>query len=137
MTTSTARQTFRETVALVATAAKAKLPQAVNGRVEAAVALVLAGDVFFQDDGTVQVGSARDPQMMHTVHGTSCSCADNHFKAPAGWCKHRIAVAIATRVGERMAAQAAPAPPVEIPEKMDMYPDNDAEDFPEAPEPLP
>ena len=49
---------------------------------------VLAGDVFFQDDGTVQVASASDPQMMHTVHGASCSCADNHYKAPDGWCKH-------------------------------------------------
>ena len=40
--TLTPRPTFRETVVLVAAKAKATLPQAVNGRVEAAVKLVLA-----------------------------------------------------------------------------------------------
>ena len=37
----TERQTYRETVALMATAAKAKLPLAVNGRIESAARLVL------------------------------------------------------------------------------------------------
>ena len=45
MTTPPARQTFRETVAQVAEKARARLPQAVNGRIESAVQLVLLQDV--------------------------------------------------------------------------------------------
>ena len=37
----TARQTFRDVVAQVAAKARAKLPEAVNGRIESAVKLVL------------------------------------------------------------------------------------------------
>jgi hypothetical protein len=53
---------------------KATLP-ACNGRVDAAVKMVLAGDVV--------------------CNGT-CACKD-YPKAPSGWCKHRIAVGIQKR----------------------------------------
>ena len=41
MAPPTARQTFRDVVAQVAAKARAKLPEAVNGRIESAVKLVL------------------------------------------------------------------------------------------------
>jgi hypothetical protein len=85
----THRQTFRATVAQVAAAAKTKLPTAVNGRLESAVALVLQGDVEPQADGTVQVSSATDATRRYVLQGVSCTCADfEHGKAPDGWCQH-------------------------------------------------
>ena len=68
--------TFRETVALVAARAKEKLPVQVNGRIESAVKLVLAHDVLFLDNGTVEVGSASDPLKVHVLSGSTCDCAD-------------------------------------------------------------
>ena len=61
MSPSTDRQTFRETVALVAEKARAKLPASVNGRIESAVKLVLLHDVMPQADGSILVGSSSDP----------------------------------------------------------------------------
>ena len=56
MSTSTHPSTFRQTVAEVAARAKERLPEAVNGRIESAVKLVLAHDVTPQEDGVpVQV----------------------------------------------------------------------------------
>jgi hypothetical protein len=100
MSPSTARQTFREIVAEVAAMAKAKLPTAVNGRIEAAVKLVLAGDVAPQEDGTITVGSS-DPTRYYRLTGQACTCTDfSQGKAPEGWCKHRIAAGIQKRVRE-------------------------------------
>ena len=97
------RETFRETVALVAAQARAKLPTQVNGRIESAVKLVLAHDVVFHDDGTVEVGSASDPMKTYTLAGSACDCQDFAYgKAPEGWCQHRIAAGIAKRVGEML-----------------------------------
>ena len=95
------RETFRQAVADVAAKAKAILPQAVNGRVESAVKLVLAGDVFFCADGTVKVGSASDPAKTYTLAGHACDCQDFAYgQAPEGWCQHRIAAGIQKRVQE-------------------------------------
>jgi hypothetical protein len=115
MTSSTERQTFRTLVADVAAKARAKLPQAVNGRIESAVKLVLTGDVFFHEDGTVEVGSASDPMKTYTLAGHACDCQDFAYgQAPEGWCQHRIAAGIAKRVGELLPQDPAPAsPPVE------------------------
>lgn len=100
------RQTFRETVALVAARAKEKLPQAVNGRVESAVKLVLAHDVTPQDDGTILVGSSTDPLKQYRLEGHRCTCQDfERGQAPDGWCQHRIAAGIAKRVGELLPVQ--------------------------------
>ena len=54
-----ARKAFREAVATVAERAKAALPES-HGRIDAAVKLVLAGDVEMRDDGSAEVGSASD-----------------------------------------------------------------------------
>src|SRR5262245_31127146 len=51
-----ARATFRATLADVAAQARAILPEAVNGRIDSAVKLVLAGEVLFHADGTAAVG---------------------------------------------------------------------------------
>ena len=50
--------TFRATVPEVAARAKERLPEAVNGRIESAVKLVLAQDVRAQADGSILVGSS-------------------------------------------------------------------------------
>ena len=85
----TPRTPYRELVAQVAAAAKERRPLSVNGRVESAVKLVLAHDVCFLDNGTVEVGSASDPLKTYTLAGHACDCQDfAHGKAPEGWCQH-------------------------------------------------
>ena len=77
-------------------------PQAVNGRVESAVKLVLSHDVEPQADGSTLVGSSSDPLKTYTLTGQACTCQDfTHRKAPEGWCQHRIAAGIAKRVTRR------------------------------------
>ena len=99
--TFTDPQTFRQTVALVAEHAKAKLPASINGRLEGAIKLVLAHDVTRLDDGTIEVGSCTDPLKTYLLEGTTCTCQDfTQGKAPEGWCRHRIAAGIAKRVQE-------------------------------------
>ena len=105
-------------MAAVAALAKAKLPQAVNGRVERAVKLVLAHDVTTMADGSTEVGSSTDPLKVYHLVGAACDCQDfTHGKAPDGWCTHRIAAGIAKRVQALL-----PTLPVEP------WPDNDAEE---------
>jgi hypothetical protein len=113
MASSPDRQQFRALVAAVASRATAILPQAVNGRIESAVKLVLAGDVFFCEDGTVEVGSS-DPTRYYKLVGQACTCTDfTQGKAPDGWCKHRIAAGIDKRVRELLSPTIStePAPP--------------------------
>ena len=105
MSTSTARQTFRETVAAVAEKARAKLPQNVNGRIESAMKLVLMHDVMPLNDGSTLVASSTDAMKSYLLTGRSCECQDfTRGQAPDGWCQHRIAAGIHKRVQE-MAAQ--------------------------------
>lgn len=127
MTSPTVRQIFRETVAQVAAKAKAQLPEAVNGRIESAVKLVLVQDVQRQADGTILVGSSTDPLKVYRLVGTACECQDfTRGQAPGGWCQHRIAAGIAKRVGELLAAP-VPVEPETVPEP---WPDNDLEPEP-------
>jgi hypothetical protein len=100
MTVPTDRTTFRATVAAVAEKAKARLPQAVNGRIEAAARLVINGDVEPLNDGSVKVGGS-DPTRWYHLVGPTCTCTDFvQGRAPSGWCKHRIAAGIHKRVQE-------------------------------------
>lgn len=107
------RMHYRQLVAEVAAKAKAKLPESVNGRIESAVKLVLAHDVRFLDDGTVEVGSASDPMKTYTLAGPACDCQDFAYsQAPDGWCQHRIAAGIAKRVQELLPTSTGePVPP--------------------------
>jgi len=112
-TAQTARQQYRALVADVAARAKEKLPQAVNGRVESAVKLVLGGDVCCKDDGTVEVSSASDPLKVYVLAGHACDCQDfSYGQAPDGWCQHRIAAGIAKRVQELLPPAAKSGPEV-------------------------
>jgi hypothetical protein len=133
MSPSTDRTHYRELVAQVAAKAKARLPEAVNGRIEAAVKLVLSHDVESQDDGSILVGSSTDALKTYRLVGTSCECQDfTRGQAPGGWCQHRIAAGLHKRVGELLAAP-VPVDPETVPEP---WPDNDPEE-PAAPPPVP
>ena len=85
------RVTFRNLVADVAALAKARLPEAVNGRIEGAIKLVLAHDVTLCADGSIEVGSCTDPLKVYRLVGQTCECKDfTDGKAPEGWCRHRV-----------------------------------------------
>jgi len=69
-----ARQAWRDAVASIADTAKAKLPEC-SGRVDAAVKILLAGDVALQAGGTARVASqSNGSTVYHIVNGT-CTCA--------------------------------------------------------------
>src|SRR5262249_55950560 len=70
------RQVFREAVEAVAVHAREKLPQTVNGRIDAAVKIVLQGDVEVLPDDRAKVGSqSNGSTTYHLVDGT-CDCRD-------------------------------------------------------------
>jgi hypothetical protein len=116
------RRVFREALAEVAARAKAALPTAVNGRIDKAVQIVLAGDVIpCEEDGRFFVGSQSDPGMQHVVAGT-CDCPDSDRPELESWCKHKLASALWTRATalstQRLAAELEPQPlaPATLPE---------------------
>lgn len=90
-----ARTAWREAVAIVADRAKAALPEC-NGRVDKAVAIVLAGDVELLPEGKAQVASQSNGTTKYFVVNGACECPD-FPKAPQGMCKHRIAYGIYKR----------------------------------------
>jgi hypothetical protein len=90
------RKIFRETVEELAAKAKETLPEAVNGRVDKAVTIVLSGDIELMADSKAVVGSQSDVGL-HYVYDGECECPDSDRPEIDGWCKHRIAVAIAKR----------------------------------------
>jgi hypothetical protein len=91
-----ARTAWRDAVSEVAERAKAALPEAVNGRIEKAVTIVLAGDVELMVDGQAKVASQSNGTTEYFVVNGSCNCPD-FPKAPQGFCKHRLSAAIARR----------------------------------------
>src|SRR4029450_6643295 len=90
-----ARKRGRDAVSEIAEKAKATLPEC-NGRVDKAVALVLAGDVELLPDGKAKVASQSNGTTQYCVVNGECSCPD-FTKAPSHWCKHRIAAGLAKR----------------------------------------
>jgi hypothetical protein len=98
-----ARQAFRQAVAAIALKAKETLPEC-NGRVDKAVAIVLAGDVELLAGGKAKVGSQSHGTTQYFVVNGTCECRD-FPKAPSGWCKHRIAAGLAKRVATRVRAE--------------------------------
>src|SRR6266581_4894619 len=91
-----ARIAWRQAVSEVAERAKAALPEAVNGRIEKAVAIVLAGDVELLEGGKARVASQSNGTTQYFVVNGECSCPD-FAKAPQGFCKHRLAYGIHKR----------------------------------------
>jgi hypothetical protein len=99
---ATDRQLYRETVASVASRAKAAMPEALHGRIDAGQKLVLAGDVELLPDGRAQVASQSNGATSYYVVNGECSCKD-FPKALDGWCKHRLGAAIHKRVRQALA----------------------------------
>jgi hypothetical protein len=98
------RQLWRETVAEIADKATATLPECAS-RIERAVALVLAGDVTLQADGTARVASQQRGRTQYLVVNGTCECKDyTDAKAPRQLCKHRLAAAIAHRAADLVRA---------------------------------
>src|SRR5438552_14715988 len=91
-----ARRAWRETVVEIAAKAKAALPEAVHGRVEKAVQIVLNGDVELLPDGKAKVVSQSNGTTAYAVCNGRCECRD-FAKAEGGWCTHRAAAAIYKR----------------------------------------
>jgi hypothetical protein len=98
-----ARTAWREAVAEIADKARAKLPEC-NGRVDKAVAIILAGDVELLADGTAKVASQSNGTTVYHVVNGHCDCRDFE-KAPHQFCKHRLSAAIARRAQELTKAQ--------------------------------
>src|SRR6266436_8963071 len=93
---SPARKVFRESVEVVAAKAREKLPEAVSGRIDKALQIVLSGSVELLPDDKARVGSQTNGTITyHLVDGT-CDCRDFE-KAPGHWCKHRVAYGIYKR----------------------------------------
>jgi hypothetical protein len=72
------------------------------GRMERAAMLLVLRRVEKEDDGTWRVESEREPGHFYRVTPEGCECPDVQ-RAPRGYCKHRLAVAlhIACRRHER------------------------------------
>jgi hypothetical protein len=103
----TERQQLRTTLATLAARTKAKLP-ALNGRVEKACTLVLAGDVELHEDGTALVHSLSDPSRAYQITQGVCQCRD-WGQAPEHLCCHRLAAGFLRKAEELLAAP-DPAP---------------------------
>ena len=69
------RAIWREAATEVAERAKAALPQC-NGRIDEALALVLAGDVEVLGDGTARVASQSNGQTVYHIVNGHCDCKD-------------------------------------------------------------
>ena len=98
-TLSPDRTAWRETVQDIAEKAKVTLPEC-NGRVEKAVALVLAGDVELLPNGHAKVASQSNGTTNYRIVNGTCDCKD-FAQAPSGWYKHRIAAGIHKRAEAR------------------------------------
>jgi hypothetical protein len=107
MATSPARQQFRELLAQLAGKTQQKLPQ-LNGRVEKATRLVLAGDVELHTDGTALVHSLSEPTKAYQLKDGICQCRDWQ-QAPNNLCCHRLAVGFARKIEEVFPAQSTNA----------------------------
>ena len=102
------RQAFRELLATLAAKTKTKIP-ALNGRVEKAVKLALAGDVELHADGTATVYSSSDPTRRYEIREGTCTCRD-YEQAPEQLCQHRLSAGLVRRTYELL----PPAPEVGI-----------------------
>jgi len=70
-------------------AAKPALAQ----RMQKAAALVEAGSVTLTGETSAMVGD-------YNITATACTCKDHEYRAPDGWCKHRLAVRMARALGQ-------------------------------------
>ena len=96
----------------VAAHAAAKLPATLHERLGTARALVEQGAVVLDEAGRYSVRSEEDPPRLWPVNGV-CICPDATYRAPEGWCKHRLAAALHKRVHTLLPpVEASPEPPL-------------------------
>jgi hypothetical protein len=124
-----ARKAWRDAVSEIAEKAKATLP-ACNGRVDKAVALVLAGDVTLMPDGTARVASQSNGSTVYHIANGHCDCRDFE-RAPGQLCKHRLAFGLARRAQELVKAKLGAATPASQPTSA--QPEASTVPLPEAP----
>jgi hypothetical protein len=106
-TTFTAdRQAFRAMLATLAEKTKTKIPE-LNGRVEKAVRLALAGDVELHDNGSATVYSSSDPTRRYEIIEGTCTCRD-YEQAPQQLCQHRLSAGLVRRTQELLPQDPAP-----------------------------
>jgi hypothetical protein len=92
------RAAWREMLATLAAKTKTKIPE-LNGRVEKAVKLALAGDVELHDDGSATVYSSSDPTRRYEIREGTCTCRD-YEQAPQQLCQHRLSAGLVRRTQE-------------------------------------
>jgi len=113
MTTRTStpdREAFREMLATLAAKTKTKIPE-LNGRVEKALRLALAGDVELHGNGTATVYSSSDPTRRYEIIEGTCTCRD-YEQAPQHLCQHRLSAGLVRRTHALLPPPAPePAPP--------------------------
>ncbi len=112
-----ARVAWRDAVDEVATKATTALPETVNGRIEKAAAIVLAGDVELLPDGKAKVASQSNGAVVYHIANGECACKD-YPQSPSGWCKHRIARVLhvhAMALAKQKLAQLDTTSPAEAP----------------------
>jgi hypothetical protein len=108
MNAATDRKRFRATLATLADKTKAKIP-ALNGRVEKAVRLALAGDVELHENGTATVYSSSDPTRRYEIIEGTCTCRDWQA-APQHLCQHRLSAGLVQKARELLPLEPVPAP---------------------------
>src|SRR5262245_49029226 len=86
--TTTQSLTWTDAVTRVSDLAHARMPAALHSTIERATALVLDGDVVFEEDGVHAMVRGSDGQTWYAVNGT-CPCKGAEF-APDGLCKHKV-----------------------------------------------
>jgi hypothetical protein len=126
-----ARAAYRAAVAEIAAKAHEKLPEC-NGRVDKAVAIVLAGDVELLPDGTARVASQSNGTTQYVVCNGVCTCRD-YEQAPHNLCKHRLSAAIARRAQELTKAKLADTNGQAPAQSQPAQPDAPTTPLPEAP----
>jgi len=109
--------TFAAMLTQLTAIAHAKLPQEQHGRLEMGHAIVVAGGVFPEDDGTHFSVCSQEGEAAHTyLVNSACPCKDAQFGAPQARCKHWFAALLYKRTLEELAAPGAPEAPAALPE---------------------
>jgi hypothetical protein len=99
VTQMNAGQRFRCAISQATEAARRRFPHSTD-RIERAHELVHAAKVVLHPRGRTATVRSSDDTKTYTVNGT-CECPDAS-RAPEGWCKHRLAVAILRKALEIM-----------------------------------
>jgi hypothetical protein len=119
--------TWRAAVQRLSILAQTKLPETLHARMAKATALVLAGGVFVEEDGTAMV-RASDGERWYHVNG-HCSCPDGP-SAPNGFCKHRLARGLYLRASALQHAGFPDTEPGALPPAPPAAPDAPAQSIP-------